>query len=83
MPKEIVLESWGSGPEDSEMEACFQVGWQPYPIGHVQVVTFARAKVTHDSDTDSAQFVTLDRDGINEAIKNLRRARNQAFGKDE
>jgi hypothetical protein len=34
-------------------------------------------------DPDDGQFVTLSRDGINRAIRALRKFRDQAYGKDE
>ena len=58
--------------------------------GDVQVVTRLRdAEVFFSEDSDAvipAKYgwhVELDRRGINELIRNLRRARDQAFGRDE
>jgi hypothetical protein len=58
---------------------------------HVQVVTkcveaSTEGRLVHDDEgihyTDGF-WVTLDRNGINRLIRNLRRARDQAFGRDE
>jgi hypothetical protein len=83
MPKEIVVASWDYLPEDCEQEPLIEVMWQR-GLEHVQVVTYSRAKITHDTlDRDTAQFVTLNRTAINQLIRNLRKARDQAFGRDE
>ncbi len=84
MPKEIVLGDTRFSPSDDEeeVEALVQVRWDPYPVGTVQIATFSRAKVTHDMIWDG-YHTDLDREGINRLIKNLRRARDQAFGRDE
>ncbi len=60
-----------------------QVGWSA-EAEHVSVVTFARDPVSFETiGLDEAQHVTLDRREINQLIRNLRRARDQAFGRDE
>jgi hypothetical protein len=83
MPKEIVVASWDYIPEDEEVEPLVEVSWQR-GLEHVQVVTYSRSKITHDTaDRDTAQFVTLNRTAINQLIRNLRKARDQSFGKDE
>lgn len=83
MPKEIVVEWYGARPEGSDEQALVEVSWQR-DLGHVQVVTFARKCESHETiGRDDAQFVTLDRSGINDLIRYLRRARDQAFGRDE
>lgn len=93
MPKE---NTYGSelpfGPESSA-QGVVEVAWSREPAGHVQVA----AKLFNDDGSqamtkDEADrrklwsqgfYVDLDRDGINRLIRNLRRARDQAFGKDE
>ena len=83
MPKEIVVESPGYIPEDSDKQALVEVTWQR-SLEHVQVATFARHPVTLETiGREEAMFVTLDRSAINNLIRNLRRARDQAFGRDE
>lgn len=57
--------------------------------GYVQVVTKAedawggRWSEDEGSHFTDGMFVDLDRTGINRLIRNLRRARDQAFGRDE
>lgn len=56
------------------------VGWNK-ETGSVQVAT-----VDPDGDpfaVSSGLYVDLDRQGINDLIRHLRRARDQAFGRDE
>lgn len=58
--------------------------------GYVQIVTRAQradggrvADDSPDSHVTDGMYVDLDRAGINRVIRNLRRARDQAFGRDE
>lgn len=59
--------------------------------GHVQLVTRLReCELFFDPDDPTAPipcqygyYVTLDRRGINDLIRTLRKARDQAFGRDE
>lgn len=67
---------------DYEPPKMFQVkvGWNK-ETGDVQIAT-----VNEDADPFSAEgglYVNLDRRGINDLIRHLRRARDQAFGRDE
>jgi hypothetical protein len=82
MPKEIVVASSEFIPEDPEQQGLVQVSWTRAPIGEVQVVTFARHPETFEEAFEGL-YVNLDREGINQVIRNLRRARDQAFGRDE
>lgn len=88
MPKEIVLGEHVppiiGEHEDlgDQVEGVVQVGWQDWPVSHVQVATFSRVAVTHETVWDGF-YVTLDRQGINELIRHLRKARDKAFLKDE
>ena len=88
MPKEIVL-SHGPrlfGDDGKEVpqdkQGLVQVSWSR-EAEYVQVVTFSRDPVTFESNSDDAYWSELDRRGINELIRHLRRARDQAFGRDE
>lgn len=72
---------------------------QPVPLvdvrwnregGYVQIVTKAEradggriADDSPDTHVTDGFYVDLDRAGINGVIRNLRRARDQAFGRDE
>src|SRR5438105_2424601 len=94
MPKETVYGSelpWG---EDNPAVSVVQVLWTRDE--HVQVVSRAVHR-SDGSDVvppgeerepgeiffTDGMYVNLDRRGINELIRDLRRARDQAFGKDE
>ena len=69
----------GSTPED--VEDLVAIGWQK-EAGWVQIGTMSRATVTHDT-IEEGYFVDLDRRRINELIRRLRKARDDAFGRDE
>lgn len=66
-----------------------EVTWSP--AGHVQVASVNTAStltLTGDEPGDEPEpfdgwRITLDRGGINRLIRSLRRARDQAFGRDE
>jgi hypothetical protein len=97
MPKEIVRGEHtieDTGLPTPEVEIPFvHVGWDRK--GFVQVATVAPAgrvapydpvqkkHVIAQDAHDPGWFVGLDRDGINQLIRNLRKARDAAFGKDE
>lgn len=83
MPKEIIVEAFGYIPEDAEQQGLVEVSWQR-SLEHVQLVTYARHPETKETSVLSGpRYVTLDRAGINELIRKLRKARDQAFGRDE
>lgn len=90
MPKEAVvgcLTPYGEGdPRVSLVEVLWARGQ------HVQVVSRCARAVDHgkpeNTETEDYTFsdgfyVDLDRKGINDLIRNLRKARDQAFGRDE
>jgi hypothetical protein len=95
MPKETIYGSelpWG---EDHPAVAVAQVLWSR-EAEHVQLVTKAIHRADHSDVTPpgierkegdilftDGMYVNLDRRGINELIRDLRRARVQAFGRDE
>ena len=74
MPKEIILALGGpQGPGIAE--ALVEVGWQR-DLEHVQIVTYGRDPESLETrGRDEAMFATLDRSGINQLIRVLRRAR--------
>lgn len=94
MPKETIHGShlpWG---EDHPAVSVVQVLWSRND--HVQVVTRAQHRADGSDVAPPGEeredgerlftdgmYVDLDRRGINDLIRNLRRARDQAFGKDE
>lgn len=85
MPKEIVLSprEFFEGPDNGEpeTEGLVQVSWS-VDHGYIQVATFSRVRITHETVWDGF-YTDLDRRGINDLIRHLRRARDQACGKDE
>lgn len=84
MPKETTHAASFAGECDSSYA---QVTWRkddPAGTGFVQVGTFniEPAPESHDGDR-WGWAVTLDRNGLNKLIRDLRRARDQAYGRDE
>ena len=83
MPKEHV-ESCLATPQGPYTGPCLppfrvEVGWDRY--GAVQVATVdPEAEL---GSRESGLYVDLDRRGINDLIRHLRKARDQAFGRDE
>lgn len=89
MPKETVYgDQHPAGPDDQRVPVV-EVLWNREG-GYVQIVSKAtdphggryvgESPDTHFTD---GMYVDLDRRGINQLIRNLRRARDQAFGRDE
>lgn len=87
MPKEIVVSHWPVLYDEEgrqvpmDEQGLAQVGWSA-EAEHVQVVTLSRDPVSYETKYEG-YYVSLDRRGINELIRHLRRARDQAFGRDE
>lgn len=89
MPKEII---WGDRPfgDESPEQSVVEVRWDA-ESGYFQIATKELNAEVFDADrvTDVREavqygwYVTLDRRGINDTIRVLRRARDQAFGRDE
>lgn len=78
MPKERVTD-----PNDPNVSV--EVGWRRSPLGDVQVGVTSDASPYTFEDTGlpfNGWFASLDRDGVNILIRNLRRARDSAFGAD-
>jgi hypothetical protein len=87
MPKFNLYEKPTGLPNDTPGRA--EVGWS---AGHVQLATCSDnletlqalgAAAAPDQPDWRGIFLRLDRDGINELIRNLRKARDSAFGRDE
>lgn len=86
MPKEVV---YGEQHHSDGIVPITEVRWSSEG-GYVQVVTKATdpsdgrvAGESPDTHVTDGYHVDLDRTQINRLIKNLRRARDSAFGKDE
>jgi hypothetical protein len=90
MPKFNLYEKSTGLPGDTP--ARVEVGWTASGGGHVQIATcsdnlenlraLGKAAAPEQEDWRGI-FMVLDRDGINELIRNLRIARDKAFGRDE
>lgn len=81
MPKETVRSAYAGGREMNEPEV--RVGWSR-ETGHVQLGTVMDDEaVLQPTPEGNGWFVTLDRAGINALVRHLRRARDQAYGRDE
>jgi len=81
MPKAIVYSKhWN----DSVEEPRVTVGWSK-ESEHVQLAVLMPDGVPLDNTSPEANgwFAQLDRAGINRLIKTLRKARDEAYGRDE
>lgn len=80
MPKEFILDC----EEFDEIDPSgLRVGWSK-ETGLVQVATIGPDGCElHPTPEGNGWFVNLDRRGINRVIRTLRRARDDAFGRDE
>jgi len=77
MPKEIIRNASQLGTDD---QCHFEIRWNRDQ--YVQVATVKKDDDYHKDGAVTGLFVDMDRDGLNEAIRVLRRARDQAFGAD-
>ena len=85
MPKEVVhtCEQFsGEYPAETLIaETCWSREAEYVQLATTRVNTMTHERIT--ATVDGGWFVNLDRRGINDLIRNLRRARDQAFGRDE
>lgn len=91
MPKERIdaRPGYNSDGDEGKGRSVVEVLWGR-ETGHCQIVSKAVDRFTGDRLSDDegihytdGMYVDLDRRGINNLIRALRRARDQAFGKDE
>lgn len=92
MPKELIYEPHGVAfPEDPERRGAVDVRWDR-ESGYFQIGTHDPQSEVFVPGTPLSEttipaeygwWVNLDRRGINDLIRVLRRARDQAFGRDE
>lgn len=75
MPKETI--KTGQDPKPTTVH----VGWDR--SGYVQIATTGWYLGAEDDAPEVGIYADLNRDQINKLIRNLRRARDQAFGADE
>lgn len=84
MPKEYVDSCFKleDGPEPGPPVPNFRVkvGWNR-EVGYVNIATVNEEAPL--GTVESGLYVDLNRRGINDLIRHLRRARDQAFGRDE
>jgi hypothetical protein len=86
---EIPDEGPVTSDEYDQCEPIVEVRWSRWPDSHVQVVSRLRGYEVFVPEGEEpipcmyGLFVTLERDAINKLIRHLRRARDQAFGRDE
>jgi hypothetical protein len=78
--QEIVDHSTGL-PVETECTYA-HVGWTK-DLAHVELAVLNRDEPEFPGDTRRGWFVQLDRPGINHLIRSLRKARDQAYGRDE
>lgn len=79
MPKERIL----SLPIDDTLTPIVQITWGR-DSEHVQLATLNSDGVELEPTPEgNGWFVSLSRNGINQMIRILRRARDQAYGRDE
>lgn len=76
MPKEIIYDT--DGPDGERHVELIWVRGQFAQLGTVLSIEGA-----NPGDPAVGQYATLNRAGINKLIRDLRRARDQAFGRDE
>jgi hypothetical protein len=77
MPKEVIRNASVLGDD----QLCHtEIRWSR--DRYVQIATVKKADDYHKDGRVEGWFVDMDRDTLNEAIRVLRRARDQAFGAD-
>lgn len=81
MPKELIHDNTALPEGDGEQSTPYavQVGWDR--VGYAQIGTVNLQKEDHTPER--GWFVELDRSMVNDLIRLLRKARDQAFGRDE
>lgn len=80
MPKEVILD------QEFDSDSCrglrTEIRWSR-EASHVQMATVADEAPPSSGMGAEGWFVSLNRRQINDLIRHLRRARDQAFGRDE
>jgi len=89
MPREYVYsEAWRAAEQgitgvNTEFQMAASVGWSKEENGgYVQLATIRNGS-EHSFDPCDGLYMTMDRRQINELIRLLRKARDQAYGRDE
>lgn len=81
MPKEIINDARQGTKHDSFTTHFAKVGWDR-ELGLVDIATLEGGDVDEPTRARKGYFVQLDRDGVNQLIRTLRRARDAAYGSD-
>lgn len=84
MPKEVIYNSETFRDNDTSVASMVELNWGR-DSESVQIATTVRDASTHEPITEKVQagwFINLNRSGINKLIRDLRKARDQAFGAD-
>lgn len=79
MPKEILHDNTKLPGTDNSTPMAVQVSWFKEGLVEMATINLEREQYTEDR----GWFTVLDRKMINDLIKVLRKARDQAFGADE
>jgi hypothetical protein len=85
MPKELVHDDGQFSADEPTLECVVGVHWAR-EAEYVQIATTLVHMADHmpvERSVSGGWYVNLSRGGINDLIRNLRRARDQAFGRDE
>ena len=85
MPKELIHDEHQYSGDHPNQECVTEVRWSREGE-HVQIATTLIEMADHSPVERKVQggwYVTLNRRTINDLIRHLRRARDQAFGRDE
>lgn len=82
MPKELIYQN-EEYRDHPDARPAVRVGWSR-EVGHVEIATIMPDdSVLEPTPEGNGWFVQLTRREINEMIRVLRKARDQAFGRDE
>lgn len=85
MPKEVIHSSEQFSSNYPEQTSIVEVRWGR-ESEYAQIATLLVDTQTHEPierSVDGGWFISLNRTGINDLIRYLRKARDQAFGRDE
>ena len=85
MPKEVIQTDGSYGDTDAPEDVFVELHWGR-EASYVQLATTLMDKSTHvrlRREVDGGWFANLNRQSLNDLIRKLRRARDQAFGADE
>lgn len=82
MPKELIFQHTSYGDPDTRRPVT-RVGWSK-EAGHVEIATMMPDGIPLEPGPEAnGWFMQLTRSEINQLIRVLRKARDQAYGKDE